>query len=292
MTNNKKFQNLETQEIVSIVGETGPFFNLSNGSNIKKDIFFQKFSEMVDPSSFFEKKSSENLLELAEKLKNIDTSKIQDIGGDIQPEIKYKERYVSDSPEPTPEYKEMLLKQYKYKQEHKDLSQYKVYDNDEDAAIDFEKRLNPDLYKTEVSNENVNPIVNNPQPIQTGQNQPLTPEQESFKFFKSFKKIFPITLSIDFEEKIADPIFIKMMYMNYEGDIIKFYTKEFMNRIYNDPGFLENKIYEKLKSIIFEENDKPVKKTRVSKKPSLTVKKPISKNKNNKENIENKNELK
>jgi hypothetical protein len=80
--------------------------------------------------------------------------------------------------------------------------------------------------------------------------------------------------------------------MNYEGDIIKFYTKEFMNRIYNDPRFLENKIYEKLKSIIFEENDKPVKKTRVSKKPSLTVKKPVSKNKNNKENIENKNELK
>lgn len=265
MVNNKRFQNNETQEVVMIVGESGQFFNLNNGSNIKKDVFFLKYSEMVDPSNFFERQSAEGLNTLAEKLKNIDTTKIQEIGGNIEPEIKYNEKYVSDSPTPTAEYKKMLLEQYKYEQAHKDLSQYKVYDNDEEAARDFERRINPDLYKTEDVNENVRPV----QPPQIVQPQ-LTQEQESFKFFKSFKKIYPITLSIDFEEKIADPTFIKMMAMNYEGDIIKFYTKEFMDRIYHDPGFLENKIYEKLKSIIFEENKKPTKSKKTN--PSVNDK--------------------
>jgi hypothetical protein len=94
--------------------------------------------------------------------------------------------------------------------------------------------------------------------------QNLSPEEESFKFFKSFKRIYPIKLTIDFDEKISDLNFIKLMAVNYEGDIIKYYTKEFMNRIYNDPGFLEDKIYNKLKSIIFEDEqrEEPKQKTK------------------------------
>ena len=57
------------------------------------------------------------------------------------------------------------------------------------------------------------------------------------------------------------------VYRIYEGDIIKYYTKEIMNRIYNDPGFLENKIYEKLKSIIFEESAKKEEQKPVEPKP-------------------------
>ena len=43
MLDNKRFQSNETQEIVTIVGDNGVFYNLSNGANIKKDIFFQKY---------------------------------------------------------------------------------------------------------------------------------------------------------------------------------------------------------------------------------------------------------
>jgi len=62
------------------------------------------------------------------------------------------------------------------------------------------------------------------------------------------------------------------MAVNYEGDIIKFYTKEFMNRIYNDPGFLENKIYEKLKEIVFSESQQKEKKPRTPRTPKPIVK--------------------
>jgi hypothetical protein len=45
---NKKFQSNETQEVINVVGDNGIFYSLSNGTNIKKDIFFQKYSEFKD----------------------------------------------------------------------------------------------------------------------------------------------------------------------------------------------------------------------------------------------------
>lgn len=293
---NKKFQNIENQEIVFIVGDNGVFYNLSNGANIKKDIFFQKYTEMIDPTSFFEKQSAAGLAELAEKIKNVDSSKAVD--GDFIPQVKYKKDTINENlqyPNNTDPlmYKEMLIK--KYENEKRDLSQYKVYDDDDEAAADFERKnipqieqkqrnnqkyqdnkkyeneeyLNSENY-SEMKNESVENKIDNNTKIYT------SPEEESFRFFKSFKKIYPIKLTIDFDERIADPNFIKMMAINYEGDIIKFYTKEFMNRIYNDPGFLENKIYGKLKSLIFKEKDIE-KKPRIRKPKQVEIKSNLKK---------------
>jgi hypothetical protein len=109
----------------------------------------------------------------------------------------------------------------------------------------------------------------------------ISPEEEAFRFFRSFKKVYPIKLTVDFDERIAEPNFIKMMAVNYEGDIIKFYTKEFMNRIFNDPGFLENKIYEKLKSLVFESSDEKPRKPRTPKTKVVVESLTEGKEKNN-----------
>lgn len=267
MLQNKKFQSNETQEIVTINSDNGVFYNLSNGANIKKDIFFQKFSEMVDTSSFFQQQSAAGLANLVDQFKNIDSRNA--IDGNAEPIVKYLQDAISEQIPAPPEYKEMLLRKFQEEQAHKDLSQYKVYENEDEAAAEFERKQKQlqqqrpvkslrhqmiDSSQSQVQ-ENYIPTTNERQEsnVQQQHNVPsfVDADEESFRFFKSFKRMYPIKLSVDFDERIAEPGFIKMMINNYEGDIIKFYTKQIMDRVYNDPGYLENKIYEKLKNIIF-----------------------------------------
>ena len=296
MLPNKRFQSIENREVVTVIGDNGVFYNLSNGANIKKDIFFAKFTEMIDTENFFQQQSAAGLSDLTEKLRTVDTSKVADIGGNIPPGVRVIQQAVSEQVAAPPEYREMLLRRFEQEQSHKDLSQYKVYENEDDSAADFERRsqqsqppqrprpqppVYQDPYHQVDSSYAQSPVYQPEQQIMEGseQNQQqsyLSPEEESFRFFKGFKRAYPIKLAVDFDERIAEPNFIRMMVTNMEGDIIKFYTKEIMNRIYNDPGFLENKIYDKLKSLVFEEEQVKPKKPR---SPKPVVKKAASKKK-------------
>lgn len=282
---NKRFQNIDSQEVVSIMGDNGVFYNLSNGANIKKDIFFQKYSEMLDPTSFFDKQSAAGLSSLAEKIKTVDSSKA--IDGDFAPQVKYKQDPISEQLQAPQEYREMLIRRFENEQAQKNLSQYKVYDNDDEAAADFERRnkqpqppqrQRQPQYQEPQQFEDEEYYAPQEYPSAPSPSMPphvpayVSPEEEAFRFFRSFKKVYPIKLTVDFDERIAEPNFIKMMAVNYEGDIIKFYTKEFMARIYNDPGFLENKIYEKLRALVFEEEQVKQKKPRVQKPKPVPVK--------------------
>lgn len=82
----------------------------------------------------------------------------------------------------------------------------------------------------------------------------VSPEEEAFRFFRKFKKVHSVTIEVKFEEKIADPNYVRQTAMNFEGDVIKFYTQELMKKIYDDPTILEKQIYDSLKlSIMGEE---------------------------------------
>lgn len=274
MIQNKRFQNNENLEVVTIIGENGPFYNLSNGANIKKDIFFQRYSELIpDASNFFSSQSASNLQSLAEQLRSVDSSRVPD--GDSPAQVTYKQPSISEPVPVPPDYKGMLDKKRLWEEQHRDLSDYKVYDDDEEAAADFERRIQANQQpkkqnypqQPQYQQEQEYQPVMEQNSMQSPSQAPayVSAEEEAFRFFKSFKKVFPIVLTVDFEEKIAQPDFIKLMAVNYEGDIIKYYTKEFMNRIYNDPGFLENKVYEKLREIVFAEPEVKERKPRVTK---------------------------
>ena len=294
MLESKRFQNNETGEQVNVMQESGMFYSLSNGINIKKDIFFQKFSEVVDASSFFN--TGPGLSTLAEKITKIDSSKVSNI--DSAPSIVDRTQETLIEQTMPNASKDDLIRRYNEAQvKRPDTSQYKVFDDEDEAAEDFfrkQQQQAPQRKRPQQKEEYVEPLNEDnsfDRGVATPTEYPGVPgnipsrsdglylaEQESFKFFKSFKRIHPIKLSIDFDEKIAEPNFIKMMSMNFEGDIIKYYTKEIMNRVYNDPGFLENKIYDKLKNLIM--GEEKVKKPRVKKEiapPPPPVKKPRAK---------------
>lgn len=92
----------------------------------------------------------------------------------------------------------------------------------------------------------------NPSP--SGIREDVSPEEEAFKFFRKFKKVHPVEINVKFNEMIADPNYVRQTAMNFEGDVIKFYTQELMKKIYANPTLLEKQIYDSLKlSIMGEE---------------------------------------
>ena len=45
-------------------------------------------------------------------------------------------------------------------------------------------------------------------------------------FFRKFKKTHPVKIDVSFDEMIADPDYVRQTAMNFEGDVIKFYTQD------------------------------------------------------------------
>jgi hypothetical protein len=115
------------------------------------------------------------------------------------------------------------------------------------------EQIGPSPAPQQPRNEYQGPIGNQSNPSPSGI-QSQSPEQEAFMFFKKFKKVHPIKIEVSFDEMIADPNYVRQTAMNFEGDVIKFYTQELMKKIYADPTMLEEQIYDSLKlSIMGEE---------------------------------------
>jgi hypothetical protein len=104
--------------------------------------------------------------------------------------------------------------------------------------------------------------------------QNLSTEDESYKFFKNFKRNFDVDLNIKISEKIADPEFLRLMSNNFEADILKFYSKEILKNILSDITAFEDNIYKQLHKIVFstaKKTEKPaeIKPTRKSSKKNV-----------------------
>jgi hypothetical protein len=283
-----------TKTPVTIVDDKDTFYQLSDGQMIKKDIFLkyyisteQQINEnininnnmnsmnnlaTIDVNSFFNKPAiiiNENDIV---KLKNIDPSKIVDgIETEVKTHNPYQQNtsYNDDSP---------IIKQVEKlpipNNTKTDVSQYKVYDNDDDAYDDFVNKQNGVQQTNNQPKFNVDDYdaallgKTTQQPSQ--QLQTRKTEQQidpSEMMFKSFKRNHNITINIEIKDKIANPEFIKLMMENIEGDIVSYYKKLIMNNIMNNIEFLENKVEAEIKKSIYgDEKKKRQHKQKIEKK--------------------------
>jgi len=53
MLKGKKFQSLKDQKVVSVLEENGVWVTLDDSTNIKTDVFLQKYTEFFEPDNFF-----------------------------------------------------------------------------------------------------------------------------------------------------------------------------------------------------------------------------------------------
>jgi hypothetical protein len=97
---NNVFVDKTTGEKVRILEEDTNFYVLDNSVRIKKDVFSNKYEqkEEIDPGSFFSEPSANPLANMAEQLKQMDTSNMRD-NAETGARVKYIEKptVLSDS---------------------------------------------------------------------------------------------------------------------------------------------------------------------------------------------------
>ena len=243
------FVDKSTGEQVRIVNEDVNFYVLDNNVSIKKDVFSRKYEERfeVDPNAFFKPKlSADPLLNMAQQLKSMDTSKIND-SQDSGARVKYISQPVvlSDNSGGA----QQAVKQPQ-SEETIQLSA-----EEKRKMIDEWRRTHPGAQIPEVQNKNwdeeEDKFLNGDKPIQVKEPEPkVDPIQMMFKMFKNN---YPVKLSVEIEENIPNPTFIGMVQENVEADAVEYYANLISDKLLKDPTKLKTEIYNQLKRIINKE---------------------------------------
>ena len=323
MLKGKKFQSLKDQKVVSVLEENGVWVTLDDSTNIKTDVFLQKYTEFFEPDNFFTHDPvMERLAQQFNEKININTTPIVTPSGiEMSGAQSPAGIFIEETPDDIERKKRELLNSFQnnYRppvvQDAIDMNT--IGNPNYQPPQQFQKRergtyippestsevknlttgevivkanvqqasysetpsqpASQDIYKTyeQINNQPYQPPVQHPvqhhpvqQPVQpqgpvgnisnpspSGIRTDLTPEQEAFMFFKKFKKIHPIDVKLIFKELIADPTYLRQTAMNFDGDIVKFYTNELMNKLWDNPSLLEKQIYDEFKKIIIGETD-------------------------------------
>ncbi len=245
------FVDKSTGEEVRIVNEDVNFYVLDNRVSIKKDVFAKKYEQRseVDPAAFFQTfKSNDPLANLAQQLKNMDTSKIPDVpdGGarvkyiekpvvladtSLPPGAVIKQPQFEGEVEITPEQRKAMIEKWRKEQPGAQIPsvQERDWEEEDEILLNGGKPIEPKINKVE-------PKVD---PIQM--------------MFKMFKNNYPVKLNVEIEENIPNPTFIGMVQENVEADAVEYYANLISDKLLKDPTRLKSVIYEQLKSIINKE---------------------------------------
>ncbi len=251
-----------TGEQVSIITEDTNFYVLNNSVSIKKDVFSRKYEQQVevDPNNFFNANySTDPLLNIANQIRNIDSSKVNESqsGG---ASVKFVQQAVvlSDTSLPSGgvvkqpqmegeiklsrEEKAAMLAQWKQSMPGAQMTtEYKNWDEEEEKLLNGELENPQDPFAIQAQDSKPRP----PKPAPT-----VDPMQMMFKMFKSN---YPVTLNVEIKENIPNPTFIGMIQENVETDAIEYYAKLISDKLLKDPEKLKTEVYNQLKSIINKE---------------------------------------
>lgn len=247
---NKKFENKETGEVIKITNDDDIWYTLNNGAKIRKDSFFNKYSEVVDPFSFFN--NSDNMKTLAEKITKIDSSTVENTSDESG--MPSGESLLKPDTSSIEDKKRALLENYKKNQLTGQQTNEPVSDvlKDNPNYPEYNQKSNKstvnDYYSENLPSRQPNNNSIQQKPIQPIEQKPI--ENETFKFFRNFKKNHDIEINLKFNEKIADPEFLRLMSNNFEADVVEFYSNEIFNIILSNPSKVKYEIYNQLNDII------------------------------------------
>jgi hypothetical protein len=312
---NSYYKKDDPTKVVTIVDKSqDAFFELSNGQMIKKDVFFKYYSERdnvpnvnesfkprstntgeINPDTFFTSSSIVNQDDIM-KLKNADPSKGV-LDGQERTEVllntsnKMKDakpvfNEKAKQPLKQPAQNESIVQQVDPSTQpipdhtNTDVSQYRVYENEDDAYADFVHNAStpqapPPPPKQQTPQVEVDQIYEDEkftfgleeaerrrnvrlkrtsqpatqQPIQQTIVQQQTNPTETM--FKTFKRNHDITINVKFTDKIGNPDFIKLMMENMDGDIVGFYKQLIVENIKNNFNVIEDEIEKQIRLEIF-----------------------------------------
>ena len=315
-------------KVVTITNDSKEaFYELSNGQMIKKDVFLKYYAEqenvrenvnesfksiktssdVLNPDSFFTAPSLKLNQKDIQLLKNADPEKglkdgmprseiIIDTTNQTQgavPIINERARQPLTQSKPMQESIVQAVDDTKIpipNHTNTNVSQYKVYDNDDDAYADFVKGGNTavpvqppkpvqpkievdQLYEDEKitygleeaerrKNMRLKKVQTQSQPPIQQQNVEQKIQQPEMNpaetMFKTFKRNHDIKINVEFTDKIVNPEFIKLMMENMDGDIVGFYKNLILENIKNNFKVVEDEVEKQIREEIFGEGKKKV----------------------------------
>jgi hypothetical protein len=326
---NKFFNVNNRNQIVTIVEDKGKFYELSDGNMIKKDTFMQKYqpvlddinekvnaptetpgnstSTSLDPDEFFNVKSVPD--DVIQGVKQADPSKGLTDDSVNRTEVVHKSPGDVEN-KSTSAVNESLVKQIPEDEvvipnnTNTDVSQYKVYDNDDEAYADFEKKnreqqpkpQQPQVSDIEQKKMEIELLFDD-EKMALGEEEAITRRNKRLAklpteakqqekpstdladnlqpkpqpadmspiemMFSTFKRKHDITIHVEFNDKIGDPDFVKLMVENMDGDIVGYYKNLIMNNIMKDLSKIEEAVEREIQLEIFGDvvKEKPTKTT-------------------------------
>lgn len=165
---NKFFKVDNPRQIVTIVEDKDKFYELSDGNMIKKDTFMQKYqpvlddvnesvktqhqpkqlnNDTLDPDTFFNTSTIPD--DVLSGIKKVDPSSVPDVNDAMRTEVRHNtsDQVTKRATSTNEAYNESLVKRVEDpvvpnvpNNTNTDVSQYKVYDDDDEAYEDFVKK--------------------------------------------------------------------------------------------------------------------------------------------------------
>lgn len=243
---NKIFKNNQTGEKVKIIGSFEDIAILENKQKMSVSNLMDpsKFTEEIDPSSFFNNQNAYN--SLADKIKNIPTNNIVDGDGEISMNVDERMQPVGN---------ESAIMMVSEEDERAELMRkYDIVNNDDSISKQndaFSKILNDEEETTTNNvynnqNDNIQRVEVIRDPIeQRIENNPI------IDMFKGVKRNVNFDISVVLSDKIPRLDFIEMMEDSYDISLIDFLATEFTNKILKDPNEIKKIIKDKINQIVY-----------------------------------------
>jgi len=265
---NKKFTNLQTDQVVTINEVFSDIAILDNGDRVSLQRITDNnyYEEYIDPASFFSNSNSFNVL--ADKIKSIPDELLQQLPERESPMINNynvsQESAVIQS-DPEEEKRALMEKARQMSAEtvvsslQKQNEMFSEFLDDDDSGIVL-SRPTPVEVSPAQPNFNNNtpiqqPIYNTPEPTRIHVEDPI------ITMFRGVKRKEKFSVDIKIEELIPRLDFIEMLEDSYEISIIDFLSEEFTKKLLDNPDFIKNIIKQEIKKVVYGENIKSEKST-------------------------------
>jgi hypothetical protein len=268
---NKTFKNNSTGETIRVIDSFEDIAILENKQkvNVKSLMDTNQYTELIDPSTFFNTQSAYD--GLVEKIKSIPLNNIVE-------ESLAKQNGLDPF---RPAIEESAIIQTTEEDELAELARKYGAQIDNQSDIDrqneaFRKLLNTEKESIEKVKDR-GAVVENKSEYAQPNIQRIQVEDPIISMFKNVKRNVDFSISIDISNKIPRLDFIEMMEDSYETSIIDFLSEEFTNNLLKDPSIIRESIKKEIKKLVYAptKHNENIQKNKVKESTKSTIKERI-----------------
>lgn len=247
----KSYKSLRTGQVVKVKDSFENIAILEGNQKMETRQLLDpsQYIEHIDPKSFFDNPNTFNIF--AEKIKNIDLSKVEDDSGSSRA-IYENTEFPSPNDSTIIGYEDPENEKLELMRKYKNLGFDSSAIEKQQAAISgiLDPPVKPFTPPTHQEIQEVSPqqIVNEEViRVKADRNS----DNPIIQMFKNVKRTVDLNIEFEVNNKIPRTDFIEMMEDSYEISIIDYLAEEFTQQILENPDLIKEKIISEIKKIVY-----------------------------------------